>query len=79
MVGLTCFLKDVERPSLLHKYAKRGYIKQLIQLVEREEVSARKAFINDNDNINEQTALHLASKRGHIEVVKYLVENGKMR
>lgn len=76
MVGLTWFLKDVERPSLLQKYAKKGYTKHLIQLVEREDEKTRKNFINENDNINEQTALHLAAKGGFIHIVRYLVENG---
>jgi ankyrin repeat protein len=56
--------------SLLHKYAERGDLHQLKLLVQ----SAGNKFDLNGRNANQETALIIAAKNSHFEVVAYLIK-----
>ena len=51
----------------------RSEMEELSRLIEREEVNVN---LVDDEDASKRTALHLAARNGHLEVVKYLLEKG---
>lgn len=59
---------DVDGNNALHRMAKKGSLDDVIELINQ--------GINPNSrNINGDTALRFAAENGHIDIVKYLIED----
>ena len=69
--------------TMLHVLAGKGYPNLILQLLKRYDHTARQAYINSrvkSDSVDDPedrcTALHLATRRRHLDVIQVLLENG---